>query len=421
MHEIALPAVEAVVRLNPCDAPPPVPVVTAAAPVRERQSLYVTAKDCLYALNAADGTTRWCQQVTLIRTREVSYPRGMSVPPPPRVMFAAPRVVDGVVCVCIDGFGSYTCAFDAGDGSLRWWTPTDARVMSMPFMDFAVPLVSAGIIYSGSYALNARDGTVRWRIPIDTREEGTLALNALVDGTIYATTWMGIYAISAQDGQIRWRYQPDDPRFLSGPPVVAGHLLYAGTRTGHPEPARNHRAMPRSHDMESGTSGSAAYPQTDYCCALDVATGAEVWRFPLFHYIGAVVHDETIYVSSGDRSLYALDKNRGLLRWQRRLAPTGYYPATIADDVLYLNAIGDGAYALSGEDGAVLWHQLLGNGPGASFTFTPSVVLDGAVYLGRIDNRGWGVLYALDARTGAECWHTPYPRNSLHAPFAVAK
>ena len=70
MRQIALPDLEAVVSLTPCDIPPPVPVVTTVAPVREHQSFYLSAGGCLYAVNAADGTARWCQQVKLTRTRE---------------------------------------------------------------------------------------------------------------------------------------------------------------------------------------------------------------------------------------------------------------------------------------------------------------------------------------------------------------
>ena len=394
MHQIALPAREAVVSLNPCQAPPPVPVVTTVAPVPGRQSLYLAARECLYALQAAEGTARWCQQVQLIRTREPSYHPMVSSSPPPRLTFAAPRVVGGVVYVCIGGFGEYTCAFTAGDGALRWWTLTDGRVASIPFMDWAAPLVKNGLVYSGTYALNEPDGSVRWRIAIDTDAEGTLSLHALTDGTLYATTHRGIYAINAQDGQIHWLYTPQEPTILSGPPVVAGRLLYAGTR------------------------GFFGYPQKSYFRALDVETGAEIWRYPIVgSYIGAVVQHETVYVSSGDRSLYALEKNSGKLRWQHQFAGPAPCPATIADDVLYLAA--NGAYALRSEDASVLWHQPLESS--SSVSFTPPAVQGGVVYLARSDGRGWGVLYALNARSGAECWHTPYPRNSLAAPLALAR
>jgi outer membrane protein assembly factor BamB len=394
MHQIAMPALEAVVTLNPCQAPPPVPVVTAVAPVPAHQSLYLTAAaGCLYALNAADGTVRWCQQVKLTRTREVTSPPMVSSPPPPRMAFASPRVVHDVVYVCAYGFGEYTCAFDAGDGSLRWWTPTDSRVVSMSFMEWAVPLVMDGIVYSGTYALNEQDGSVLWRIAIDTDAEGALSLHALSDETLYATTHRGIYAINAQDGQIRWLSTPREPAILSGPPIVSGRLLYAGTR------------------------GFFGYPQKSYFRALDVETGAQIWRYPMGGYIGAAVHQETIYVSSGDRCLYALDTKSGMLRWRYQFAAPGHYSAAIAENVLYIAT--DGAYALSNEEGAVLWHQDLGSSPTVSFG--QPVVQGEAVYLARTDKRGWGVLYALNTRTGAEYWHTPYPRYSLAAPLAVAR
>jgi len=372
------------VTLHPCQAPPPVPVVTTDAPVREHQSLYLAAADCLYAVNAGDGTTRWRQQVKLTRTREVSYPPPppwVSYPPPPRLTFGTPRVVHGVVYVSVHHYDGYTCAFNADDGSLRWRTPTDARVACVPFLDWAVPLVQDGIVYNGAYALNEQDGAVLWRVDIDTHAEGTVALSALTDETLFATTHMGIYAINAQDGQIRWRYQPEEQSHVSGPPVVSGRLLYAGT------------------------SGSVGHPEKSHLFALDVETGKETWRYPMGCYIGAVIHQERIYVSSGDRSLYALDTTSGMLRWQHQFAAQGHYPATIANDVLYINT--DGPYALSSEDGAVLWRQDLGSSPGVSFH--PPVVLDGAVYLVRIDERGRGVLYALKTRNGTGYWHTPYP------------
>lgn len=399
MPQIALPSLEAVVTLNPCQVPPLGPVVATVAPVREHQSLYLAAGGCLYAVNAADGTARWCEQVMLTRTREVLHPPGVSVPPPPRMSFATPRVVDGVsgidgqVFVCMYGWVSYTCAFAADDGSLRWWTPTDAEVSGGHFMDWAVPLVHDSIVYSGSYAMNQQDGAVRWRVEaINTLEEGALALHALVDETLYASTTRGIYAINVQDGQIRWRYQPEEPRYLSGPPVVSGRLLYTG-------------------------SGGVGYPDPGHFFALDVDTGTEVWRYPhpMGSYIGAVVQHETIYVSSGDRFLYALDAKSGALRWRHQFAATGRHPATVANGVLYIAT--DGVYALRSADGEVLWHQPLGSSP--SVSFCQPVVLDGAVYLVRLDKRGRGVLYALNTRTGAEYWHTPYP--SRGAGLGVAQ
>lgn len=395
------------VTLSRCQDPPPVPVVTTGAPVRGDQALYVSTGDCLNALNAADGAARWGQQVTLTREGQFreqlaraarDHPM-MSFPPPPRARFATPLGENGAVYVCVVGRGSYLYAFNADDGSLRWRTPTDGRVASMPLLDFAVPLVNNGVVYSGTYALNARDGSMLWRTDVATSAEGTLSLHTLVDKTIYATTQRGIYAINAQDGQIRWLYEPDEQTIVSGPPVVVGHLLVAGT------------------------NGSVGYPEKSYLFALDVATGAEVWRSPnpMGGYIGAAVHDGSVYVSSGDRSLYALDVESGRLHWRRQFPASALSSATIAGDVLYLTINTDGAYALRSEDGAILWREPLGNTPGVRFSFYPPFVLDGAVYVVRSDKRGKAVLYALDAQTGAECWRWQTSSPSAIAPLAAAQ
>jgi outer membrane protein assembly factor BamB len=297
-------------------------------------------------------------------------------------------VTNNVVYVCASGYGKYTYAFNAGHGTLRWRTPTDAWRVSMPFGDFAVPMVKDGIVYTGTYALNEQDGTVLWRIAIDT---GWLSLHALVDDTLYAMSQMGIYAINAQNGEIYWHYQPDASTIMSGPLVVADHLLYAGT------------------------SGSVDHPEKSYFCALDAAKGTERWQYTMGSYVGAVIHNESIYVSSGDRYLYALEKHNGSLRWKYQFVSPGHHPATIAEKVLYINT--DGAYALSSADGTVLWHQHLGSSP--SVSFTPSVVLDGVVYLASIDGHGRSILYALNASNGTEYWHNHYPHQI--APLAVAR
>jgi len=397
-----LPPPQDDVALNRCQDLPTVSVVTPGAPlekhhvvigwgqvgvdtddhvaqVGESHTLYATASDRLYAVNASDGTVRWCQQVKLTQKliQEWSARPGMRHHPPPQMTFGTPRVANGVVYVCASGYGRYTYAFNAGDGTLRWRTPTDAWTVAMPFADYAVPLVRDGIVYHGTYALRAQDGTVLWRIAIDT---GWLSLQALVNGTLYAVTQEGIYAINAQNGEVRWRY--DMPMSPGGPLVVADHLLYVGTL------------------------GSVDHPEKSRFYALDADTGTLRWQYPMGNsYVGAVIHSESIYVSSRDQHLYALEKNNGSLRWKYTLDYPTYNTATIVGNVVYLNI--DGAYALSSVDGTVLWHKDLEIGSG--FYCTPSIVADGVVYLASGDGPWSSILYALNASNGVEYWHSHYP------------
>jgi len=361
------------------------------APVGEPPTLYVTTFfGQLYAVHASDGTVRWCQHVQLTQERiqEWNARHGRRLGPPPSLYLGTARVANGVVYVCASGYNFYTHAFNAEDGRLRWRTPTDGGVVSMPFADYAVPLVRDGIVYTGTYALQAQDGTVLWRIAIDTR---WLSPQALVDDTLYAVTQTGVYAINAQNGEVRWRFESDAYTIISGPLVVADHLLYVGT------------------------GGSVDHPEKSRCYALDAETGTLRWQHPMGNgYVGAVLDNESIYVSSRDQHLYALEKHTGRLRWKYRFAYPTFNTATIAGNVVYINI--DGAYALSSVDGTLLWHKDLEIGSG--FYCTPAVVVDGVVYLAS----GGGpplasILYALNASNGAEYWHKHYP--SSVAPLAV--
>ena len=392
------------VALDRCQDVPTVSVVTPGAPVEkhhvvigwgqfgvdtddrvaqvgEDPTLYATASDRLYAVNASDGTVRWCQQVKLTEEliQEWGARHGMRHHPPPQMTFGTSRVANGVVYVCASGFGRYTCAFDAEDGRLRWRTPTDAWSVAMPFGDYAVPLVKDGVVYNGTYALNEQDGTVLWRIAIDT---GWLSPQALVDGTLYVITQTAIYAINAQNGKVRWHFESDAYTIISGPPIVANHLLYIGT------------------------GGSVDHPEKSRCYALDADTGTLRWEYPLGNgYVGAVIHDESIYVSSRDQHLYALEKHNGSLRWKYRFDYPTYNTATIVGNVVYINI--DGASALSSVDGTLLWHKKLERGSG--FYCTPSLVADGVVYLASGDGPWSSILYSLNASNGVEYWHSHYP------------
>jgi outer membrane protein assembly factor BamB len=128
-------------------------------------------------------------------------------------------------------------------------------------------------------------------------------------------------------------------------------------------------------------------------------------------YTSTVIHQGCLYVSARDGYLYALDAQTRRLRWQQHFVYPVYMPATIADNVVYIN--NDGAYALSTEDGRVLWHQH----QESSVAFTPSVILEGVVYLAATDGQDQSILYALSASDGTEYWHRDVP--SRVAPLAV--
>ncbi len=63
--------------------------------------------------------------------------------------------------------------------------------------------------------------------------------------------------------------------------------------------------------------------------------------------------NESIYVSSRDQHLYALEKHNGGLLWKCRFDYPTFHTAAIVGNVAYIG----GAYALNRVDGTLLWHK----------------------------------------------------------------
>jgi outer membrane protein assembly factor BamB len=289
-------------------------------------------------------------------------------------VIGTPLGAQGVVFVCVSGYGGYTYAFNARDGSLRWLRKTDCEVVSIPFVDYALPIEADGVLYTGAYALDAQDGKMLWRLPMEE------SFGAVVNGVIYAYSQGAVYAFDAKDRSLRWSYTLDDT--IGNVPTVADGSVYVGDINGN------------------GPSGMTPGLPDTY--ALDAATGALRWRYESGMVGGsAVVANGVVYISGFPCALYALDAARGKLRWRYQADTCSSSTPIVINGVVYFTA--DGAYAFDASDGTVRWHTGLGANQGNRFT-SPTV-MNGALYLGKIDGSGYSTLYALDASTGAELWH----------------
>jgi eukaryotic-like serine/threonine-protein kinase len=344
--------------LSNCQGHPPSISVTANLPAPDAHFIYVGSGGNLYALNAANGAMLWCKQVKITG----NFPCPHSCPPPPFMLFGQPTVVDGVVYVCASGYQGYTYAFRARDGSLLWRVESNCAVDSIPFADYAVPLVDHGIVYTGSYALRAQDGKILWSTSLG------VSFQSLVGGVLYANTEDTIYALNANNGSVRWHYEAPDRAPVGGRLVISGNRVYFGTLA--------------SEDQ---------------------------WEFSMGSYSGATLLNDLVYVSSRDQYLYALQVSNGTTRWRFKSVYPVYNTAAGANDVLYINM--DGPYALNAETGKVIWHQTLGSSP--SVGFTPSTVIGNVLYLASTDGQGNSTLYALNANTGAIYWHSSSIRQVM--------
>ena len=130
----------------------------------------------------------------------------------------------------------------------------------------------------------------------------------------------------------------------------------------------------------------------------ELPSGQVLWRVQIaagFDSSPSVV-DGTVYASSGDKRVLALDAESGRLVWETDLdGPLASSP-TVAGDLLYFGLTDGRIIALSTLDGSPVWDFETGN-----FIVASPTVSEGIVYIGSGDNR----LYALDALTGEHYWN----------------
>ncbi len=135
------------------------------------------------------------------------------------------------------------------------------------------------------------------------------------------------------------------------------------------------------------------------------------WRFdtdgPLFS--SPAVVDGTLYLTTGDRRIVALDEATGELLWERKTTgPVNSSPA-VAGGIVYYGLRDGKFYALDRYSGEELWMYQTDN-----YIFSSPAVHNGVVYIGSGDS----LLYAFDALTGDIRW-TYNARAPILTPPAV--
>lgn len=352
-----------------CQQRPPSPSVTSSPPSAASHVIYLGSVGGLYAISASTGAILWCRQLKITGTFACPY----SCPGPPFMLFGQPAIANDAVYVCASGYGGgYTYAFRAKNGVLLWRVKSDCAVVSMPYGDYAIPLVNQGIVYTGSYALGAQDGTILWKTALG------VSFQELINGVIFANDEDSIYALNASNGKLRWRYSAPDHAVVGGRLVVDGDRVYYGTQ-----------------DSVDGSEKSALY-------VLNAANGSLLWKFAMGSYSGATIMNGLVYVSSRDQYLYALDAATGAIRWRIRSVYPVYSTAVGTKGMLYINM--DGVYALNAATGSVTWHQTLG--AHQSDVYTPSTIVGDVVYLASTDGHGNSIVCALNAHDGTVYWQS---------------
>jgi len=160
----------------------------------------------------------------------------------------------------------------------------------------------------------------------------------------------------------------------------------------------------------SGTRSVAGSPIN----ASNVGTLRPAWRFRLAGYqtpsgvfaSTPIAVDRRVYIQDLDSNVFALDAATGRLVWRTRVRQVSGGPNGLAagGGRIYGNS-SRSAFALDEATGKVIWRRTLVRGSNQAVDIAPQVA-NGLVYTSTVGllPGGKGVLYALDAATGAVRW-----------------
>ena len=107
--------------------------------------------------------------------------------------------------------------------------------------------------------------------------------------------------------------------------------------------------------------------------------GSEKWHYDTGNWIYSTpaIEEETIYITSNDKYLYALSSTDGSLLWRFRAGDSLSSPSINDDGIIYFSSHDDYLYAIY-PNGTIQWRTEIDSGS----SDTPGIGSDGTIYIG---------------------------------------
>ena len=301
--------------------------------------------------------------------------------------------------------GTYDSA-PPGLTTVKWRFQTGAPIFSSAAVD-------GGIVYVGSndgklYAVRAVDGSKAWAF---ATKGAVRSSPAVADGTVFFSSVDGnIYAVDAATGRERWHYATGGERRFTAPGI---HGIRPATEM-MPDPYDVFISSPAVSDgtVYVGSGDHSVY-------ALDAKSGALRWKFETGNVVHAspAIAGGAVYIGSWDRYMYALDAKSGALRWKfatgddRTIHNQVGIPssAAVANGKVYFGCRDSHFYALAAHTGKLAWSH---DEHGSWVVGSPAIAGD-SVYYTTSDEKEF---FALDAASGAPRFSVKYGTYSFSSP-----
>lgn len=306
------------------------------------------------------------------------------------------------------------------------------------------PAVDGERVYIGVddgrlYALDRDDGSVLWafeteRYPVekeqsDSKHHGIHGSPAFDQSKVYIGDYSGyLYAVDGERGEMVWKTKlggsigaspvlydgyvfiavefpaPDGKIFVLD--AETGSVVFATANLGdHP-----HSSV--SLDPERGYMFVGANNGRFFC--FDFVRRRQVWRYQTGAEIKstAAVVGDTVYITSWDQKLHALDIESGDKVFEFTAAGASMSSPSYHQGRIYFGADDGRLYCIDADEGTLLWsHRTAG-----IVASSPTVVQEtGVVVVGSRDQ----YLYLLDAENGEPLWSAQLDGMVSSVPVAV--
>ena len=290
-------------------------------------------------------------------------------------------------------------ALDAATHALRWAYDTKGALRPND------PVIEAGAVFccatdgavlklSDDPGATGEAKRLLWRFPVPRQ---TVLTPTLGDGVLYVSCQRSrLFAVNSRTGATIWTdstpFHPTSPATLDGSQLYVAGIdgVYALNSSNHATIWKTPVTGPINQQMLLSKGILYACARMGRALAFDAATGALRWSFSTDGLLFTPpVLDEnhgTAFIGDDSGYVYALDANRGTLRWRQQLDNAAFSLRLFRGSV-HVVSLGGYLYAFDPVVGAIRWQYVVGQG-----AVSPLGVGEDALYVSSAD----GYLYALN-------------------------
>ncbi|MGB3715212.1 MAG: PQQ-binding-like beta-propeller repeat protein [Candidatus Promineifilaceae bacterium] len=289
-------------------------------------------------------------------------------------------------------FGSSVIAVDIVNEEHIWSFPAEPQA-GQQF--YAAPSVVEQDVVVGDYGQSGGIFSPGVKVSVFGLEVG--------EGSVPSVTW------TSAESLIKDR--------IIAPPLQVGEQVFVGTADNYVYAldASNNGALQWQFETGHSIWGQPTYEDgilyvsslDKSVYALDSTTGDMLWESATGGSISdkARLNSDLVYVSSFDSMIHAVDKATGDVQWTAESEAGIWGAPAFADGVVFYGDLNGNVFAVDGDSGSKIWNKSF-----ASYMVAAPVVKDGVVFIstaGLLDREPAervGSLIALDAETGDELW-----------------